>query len=110
MRTLLIALLVLCASTAFSQIAEQWVWHGTVGTSWVYLAKDTTKPYVKTLQFEIISDESDNDTLWVALGADTTAGKIWPMLQGESMFFPSTYVAGIRIKASDSVPYRVRLY
>jgi hypothetical protein len=110
MRTILFVLLVLLASTAFSQIAEQWVWYGTASTSWHFLAKDTTKAYVKTLQFEVISDDSDGDTLWVALGADTTAGKIWPMLQGESMFFPSTYVAGIRIKASDSVPYRVRLY
>lgn len=110
MRTILLVVLMLSASMAFSQIAEQWVWHGTASTSWIYLAKDTTKPYVKTLQFEIISDESDGDTLWVALGADTTAAKMWPMLQGESMYFPSTYVAGIRIKASDSVPYRVRLY
>ena len=114
MKKFMLILLLFCASVGYSQIAEQWVWYGTATTSWTFIAKDTSKAYIKTLQFLITSDDADGDTLWIALGTDTTVaasgGKAFPLLAGESIYYSSTYVAGIRIKASDSVPYRIRLH
>lgn len=110
MKTLITAILLLCCTSAYAQLEKQYCWYGTIGTSWTLLAKDTSKTYIKTLQCEIISDDADGDTLWVAFNADTTAANIFPLLQGESIYYASVYVGAIRLKSSDSVPYRVRLY
>jgi hypothetical protein len=110
MKKLFFVVLVLCSSVSFAQLEKQYCWYGTIGTSWVQLAKDTSKTFIKTLQLEVTSDDADGDTLWIAFNTDTTAANIFPLLNGESIYYPSVYISSVRLKSSDSVPYRVRIY
>jgi hypothetical protein len=110
MKKLLVCVMIL-ASVSLGQITKQYIFKGTaLGTSWLYCAKDTTKPYLKTTQVEVCNDDADADTIWVAFGTDTTSANIWPVLGGETRFWPSVYISGVRIKSSDSAPYRVVLH
>jgi hypothetical protein len=112
-KLILVLLVLLCASVSSAQFSTMYTSYGVATPVWLNIAKSTDAPYVKIRGFEVFNDSTGTagDTLWVAFNADTTAGRLFPVLQGESLSCPSVYLSSIRVKSSaTSVPYRARLH
>jgi hemolysin-activating ACP:hemolysin acyltransferase len=107
MRWIILLVVLPCVSFAQSNLYTS---YGHAATSWTAISKATTAPYIKIHSFTVYSDSTAGDTLWVAFNADTTAGRIFPVLHDTSVDFPDVYINTIRIKGgAGSLPYRVKM-
>ena len=109
MKRFLVILLILVMSVlAYGQIKRMYVWKGTVTTAWTKIYRTT--PGAKMLALEVVNDASSAsaDTLWVAWNQDTTSAYMFPLLYGESKYWPSAYIDTLRLKTSaNTIPVRV---
>jgi hypothetical protein len=116
MRTLLIAALMLVASSASAQLAKMYNWQSRPTTTWTKYYK-TVSPKILFLEVSIDTTTAtgDVDTLIVAFNADTTATNYFRLFAtdkgGEVKLWSPIYIDTVRIRTvSGTLPIRVEIH